>query len=159
MSRKKQQSFRMRLFNAGAVVVLLPLILPLVVLTLGLALLHRVSLWLLVQSLWLPRGKDVLLIYSDSPIWHDYMMNEIAPLVAERAIVLNWSERRRWRWWSLSANIFRSYGRGREYNPMVLLFRPMGRTRVFRFWSAFQDQKRGYPGPLARLKQEFFVAL
>ncbi|MGB8061409.1 MAG: hypothetical protein WCF26_05925 [Candidatus Sulfotelmatobacter sp.] len=42
---------------------------------------------------------------------------------------------------------------------MVLLFRPMGRTRVFRFWQPFQDQKRGHPEPLARLKQELFVAL
>lgn len=42
---------------------------------------------------------------------------------------------------------------------MVLLFRPMSRTRVFRFWSAFQDWKHGYPEPLQRVKQQLFVAL
>lgn len=158
MSRRKPP-FGKRLLSTVLVVVFLPVVLPLVILTLTLALLHRASLWLLVQFFWLPRGKDVLLVYSDSPIWRDYIMNEIAPWVAERAVMLNWSERRLWRWWSLSVNVFRSYGRGREYNPMILLFRPMGRTRVFRFWSAFQDQKRGDTEPLGRLKQELFVAL
>ena len=158
MSRT-ERPFRRRLVNAAAVVVLLPLLLPLVLLTVTLALLHRATLWLLVQLVWLPRGKNVLLVYSDSPIWRDYMMNEIVPLVHERAVLMNWSERRRWRWWSLPANLFRSYGRGRDYNPMVLLFRPMGRTKVFRFRSAFQDQKRGYPEPLGRIRQDLFVAL
>jgi len=156
---RRQRSFGEKFANAVLVVVLLPFVLPLVLLAVTLALLHRATLWLLVHLLWLPRGKDVLLVYSDSPIWHDYMVNEIAPLVAERAVVLNWSERRNWRWWSLAVNVFLSYGRRREYNPMVLLFRPMGRTRVFRFWSAFQDRKQGYPEPLQRTRQDLFNAL
>jgi len=156
---RRQRSFREKLGNAVLVVVLLPFVVPLALLAVTLALLHRATLWLLVQLLWLPRGKDVLLVYSDSPIWHDYMVNEIAPLVAERAVVLNWSERRKWRRWSLAVNVFRSYGRWREYNPMVLLFRPMGRTRVFRFWSAFQDWKHGYPEPLQRTREDLFIAL
>lgn len=101
----------------------------------------------------------MLLIYSDSPIWHDYIVNEIAPLVADRAVVLNWSERRPWRWWSLAVNVLRSYGRGRDYNPVVLLFRPLRRTRAFRFWSAFQDWKHSYPESVERAKQELIVGL
>jgi hypothetical protein len=158
MVREKQAS-RDRFLKAAFVIVLLPLILPLALLTLMLGLLHRGSLWLLIQLLWLPRGKDVLLVYSDSPIWHDYMTKEIEPLVGERAVVLNWSERRQWHWWSLAVRAFRSYGGGREFNPLVLLFRPLGRTRVFRFWSAFKDRQKGYPEPLERARQEIFTAL
>lgn len=141
----RKRSFQVRVVNAVAVVVLLLLVLPLALIAVTLAVLHRGTLWLLIQLLWLPHGKDILLVYSDSPTWRDYMMNEIALLVAERAIVLNWSERRNWRWWSLATHVFRSCGR--EFNPMVLLFRPISRTRVFRFWSAFQDWKHGYPEP------------
>jgi hypothetical protein len=156
---RRQRSFREKLGNAVLVVVLLPFVLPLALLAVTLALLHRATLWLLVQLLWLPRGKDVLLVYSDSPIWHDYMVNEIAPLVAERAVVLNWSERRQWHWWSLAVHVFRSYGGGREFNPLVLLFHPLRRARIFRLWPAFQDWKRGYPEPLERAKQEILTAL
>jgi hypothetical protein len=156
---RKKQALRGRLLKAAFVIVLLPLILPLGLLTLTLALLHRGTLWLLIQLVWLPRGKDVLLVYSDSPIWHDYMTKEIAPLVGERAVILNWSERRRWHWWSLAVRAFRSYGGGREFNPLVLLFRPLHRTRVFRLWSAFQNSKHGYTEPLERTKQELAVAL
>ena len=39
-------------------------------------------------------AQDTLFIYSDSPIWREYMINEVLPLVHERAIVLNWSQRR-----------------------------------------------------------------
>jgi hypothetical protein len=158
MTRKKR-SFREKLGSAALVVVLLPFVVPLVFLAVSLAVLHRATLWLLVQFLWLPRGRDVLLVYSDSPIWHDYMINEIAPLVADRSVVLNWSERRSWHWWSLATHVFRSYGTGRQYNPMVLLFRPMRRTRVFRFWSPFQDWKHGHPEPLQRARQDLFIAL
>jgi hypothetical protein len=53
-------------------------------------------LYLLVWALWLPRGKDVLLVYWDSPIWHEYVTTQILPLVQDRAVVLNWSERKKW---------------------------------------------------------------
>lgn len=161
MSRK-QEPLRRRLLSAVLkvlAVLLLPFVLPLVLLAVTLALLHRATLWLLIRVAWLPHGRDVLFVYSDSPIWHDYMMNEILPLVTERAVVLNWSERRKWRRWSLTAHVFRSYGGWRQYNPMVVLFRPTGRARVFRFWPAFQDQKRGYLEPLQRMKIDLFLAL
>jgi hypothetical protein len=87
------------------------------------------------------------------------MANEILPLVAGRAVVLNWSERRKWHWLSLTAHVFRSYGGRRQHNPMVVLFPRMGRARVFRFWPAFQDHKRGYPEQLQRIRKELSLAL
>jgi hypothetical protein len=155
----KQQSFSQRLWAAVFLILFLPLIIPLALLAVSFWALHRCSVWLLIQLWWLPRGKNVLVIYSDSPIWRDYMKQEIMPLVGDRSLVLNWSERRHWHWWFLSVHAFRSYGHSREFNPMVLLFRPAGRTKVFRFWQAFQDQQHGYPEPLIRLRQELSVAL
>ena len=58
-------------------------------------------LYLVIWSFWLTRGKDILFVYSDSPIWRDYMLTEMLPLVKGRAMVLNWSERNTWNKWSL----------------------------------------------------------
>jgi hypothetical protein len=156
---RKKLPLPRRLFRAVILIPLLALIIPLALLAVSFWALHRCSVWLLIQLWWLPRGKDVLVIYSDSPIWRDYMKQEIMPLVSNRSLVLNWSERRRWHLWFLSVHAFRSYGHSREFNPMVLLFRPAGRTKVFGFWQAFQDQKHGYPEPLIRLRQELSAAL
>ncbi|MGB8061410.1 MAG: hypothetical protein WCF26_05930 [Candidatus Sulfotelmatobacter sp.] len=107
---RKKLTLPQRLLSGVLVLLLLPFVLPLALLALILAVLHRCTLRLLIQIWWLPRGKDVLLVYSDSPIWREYMSSEIMPLVRERAVVLNWSERRQWRWWSLAVSAFRSYG-------------------------------------------------
>jgi hypothetical protein len=93
---------------------------------------------MLVWVLWLPRGKNVLLVYSDSPIWHEYMLTEVMPPLGKHAIVLNWSERSKWPWWSFRVYVFHCFAGDREFNPLVVLFRPFRRARVFRFWSAFK---------------------
>jgi hypothetical protein len=91
MTRQKEPRLR-RLRNTALLLVVLPLILPLALITIALYLPYRIALYLLVWALWLPRGKDILLVYSDSPIWREYVLSEILPLVQERAVVLNWSE-------------------------------------------------------------------
>src|SRR5439155_18714445 len=97
--RLKTTSFH-RKFQPAIAVVLLPIILPLALLALPLYLAHRLALYAVVWMLWLPKGKDILLVYSDSPIWHDYMETQVLPLVKERAVILNWSERNKWSQWS-----------------------------------------------------------
>ena len=124
---------------------------------LGLA--HRFALYLLVWLLWLPRGKDVLVVYSDSPIWREYMTTQVLPLVQERAIVLNWSERKRWSRWWLGVPVFHNFGGESDFNPLVILFRPLRPARTFRFWLPFKDWKRDYREPVERLRQELVSAL
>lgn len=158
MSRVPQPLAR-RVWQAAFVVLLLPVLLPLGVLALTFWLMHRVTLYLLVWMLWLPKGKDILFVYSDSPIWKEYMTQQLLPLVQERAIVLNWSERSRWRKWSLSVRVFRSIGGSREFNPMVILFRPLRRARTFRFWSAFREWKHNKTELVERLRNEMFLHL
>jgi hypothetical protein len=158
MTRQKQPFLR-RLGQGILVVVLLPLILPLALFAIASHLLYRALLYLLVWALWLPRGKDILFVYSDSPIWHDYMATQVLPLVQERSVVLNWSERKRWSRWSLGVAVFRHFGGAGEFNPLVVVFQPLRLARVFRFWSAFKDWKRGYKEPVERLRQELFASL
>jgi hypothetical protein len=158
MTRQKEPRLR-RLRNTALLLVVLPLILPLALITIALYLPYRIALYLLVWALWLPRGKDILLVYSDSPIWREYVLSEILPLVQERAVVLNWSERSKWSRWSFRVHLFRAFCGYREFNPLVVLFRPFRRARSFRFWLPFKDWKRGYREPVERLRQELSAVL
>jgi len=158
MNRQKLP-FSQRLRNALLLILFLPFVLPLALVAVVLYLLYRITLYLLVWTFWLPRGKDILFVYSDSPIWHDYMASEVLPLVEERAVVLNWSDRKKWPRWSLGVAVFRHFGGHRGFNPLVVLFRPFRLARVFRFWSAFKDWKRGYREPVERLRQDLLIAL
>jgi hypothetical protein len=157
MNRQGETLVR-KVLDGALVVLILTVALPLALVTIGLALLYRGALYLLVWLLWLPKGKDILFVYSDSPIWHEYMTTEILPLVERRAVVLNWSERGKWPLWSLGVSVFHRFGGGRDFNPLVVLFRPLRRAKTFRFWSAFKDWKRGYREPVERLRQELLSA-
>src|SRR5690349_7889596 len=125
------------------IVLLLPILLPFVIVAVTAFLLQRGAVCFLVWTVWLARGKDVLFVYSESPIWRDYMVQEVLPLMDDRAVILNWSARKQWNKWSLAVRAFHSYAGDRSFNPMVILFRPFRPTRVFRFWDAFKDWKHG----------------
>jgi hypothetical protein len=142
-----------------AVVLLSPFWIPWVVVALLGFALYAAVLYLCIWLFWLPRGKDVLLVYSESPIWQDYMVSEVLPLVKERARVLNWSERSKWRDWSLSVLAFRFFGGRYAFNPMVVVFRPLSRARTFRFWPAFKEWKHGDREPVEKLRRELFLLL
>ena len=138
------------------IVLILPIWLPLAVIFF---VIPRVLLYILIWLVWLPRGRDVLFVYSDSPIWKEYMLEEILPLVRERAAILNWSERSRWRRWSLAVQVFQALGGDREFNPLVIVFRPLRLARKFRFWRAFKAWKHGDQEPVAKLRQEVIEVL
>src|SRR6185503_18999997 len=86
-----------------------PLLLLVVVLWLVFFLASTVFLHIAVWSWWCIRGRDILFVYSDSPIWHDYIEEQVLPPLGERAVVLNWSQRTRWRF-SLSRMAFYLFG-------------------------------------------------
>ena len=114
---------------------------------------------MLIWVFWVPRGRDVLFVYSDSPIWKEYMLGEIMPLVQARAIILNWSERSKWPRWSLAVRVFRSLGGELEFNPLVMVFRPFQLARKYRFWQAFKAWKHGDQGPVRKLREELIQVL
>lgn len=154
-SRARGRHWSRRVLLALVVVGCSPLLLPLV-LAYGLyALLLHVLLWLL----WSPAGTRVLFVYSSSPLWQPYIEAHILPRLPHGSVVLNWSERRRWRWWSLSAAVFHFFGGCREFNPLAVVVRPLRWGRTFRFWRAFRDAKHGNREALTTIEAEFFTYL
>ena len=119
---------------------------------------YALALYLLVWLCWIPKGKDILFIYSDSPVWHDYVQNEIIPYIKSRAVILNWTERKKWaEKRSLQALLFKNFGGYSEFNPLALYFRPFRLVKSYRFRSAFRDWKHGKTKPLEDLKNQFLA--
>jgi hypothetical protein len=131
--------------------VILPLAILFFILT---SIFLRLAIW----SCWCVRGRDILFVYSDSPLWHDYIEQRVLPHISERAVVLNWSQRKRWRF-SLARMAFHHFGSYRQFNPLGVVFRPFGRTQTFRFWQPFRDLKHGHPESLQKMEAEFFQVL
>ena len=110
-------------------------------------------------TLWNTRGTHVLFVYSDSPVWKPYIEQNIIPKLPPTAIILNWSERRRWRRWSLATAVVQHFGGVRNFNPLAVVIRPLAWGETFRFWLAFRDYKHGKPQKLAEVQAAFFKAL
>jgi len=121
--------------------------------------LYALLLHILLWVVWSPAGKRVLFVYSNSPVWQSYIEDNILPKLPQGSVVLNWSERRRWRYWSLSAAAFHFFGGSREFNPLAIVVRPLRWVRVFRFWRAFRDAKHGNRSALRVLEKQFFSCL
>ena len=105
---------------------------------------------------WLPRGRRVIFVYSNSPVWRDYVEANILPRLPATAVVLNWSERAQWPFWNLAVWTFNIYAGSREFNPIAIVIRPLRPPRRFRFWRAFRDFKHGKPAKLQQVEREFF---
>ena len=151
-----------RLQHWGARVLLtlvIVLCIPLLILLVFAYGLFAVLLHILLWIFWSPSGKRVLFVYSNSPVWQSYIEDRILPRLPHGSVVLNWSERRRWRWWSLSAAVFHFFGGSREFNPLAIAVRPLRWVRVFRFWRAFRDAKHGDQTALHLLETQFFEYL
>ena len=121
-------------------------------------LLTAICLRMLIWSVWCLQGRNILFVYSDSPIWHDHIERQILPHLNGRAVILNWSERKRWRF-SLALMAFHHFGGYRQFNPLAVVFHPFGRTRIFRFWKPFRDFKHGQTEALQKLEADFFLEI
>ena len=146
--------------------VLMMLLAPVVVLVIPLAIamflgmvIYGASLTAIVWLTWCTRGLDTLVVYSNSPNWHDYMVEKVLPRLERRAVVMNWSERRHWKWPSLSVAVFRFFGGDRQFNPMVVVIRPFKVPRTFRFWQPFRDRKHGNPSSLHEVENRLYTYL
>ena len=77
------------------------------------------ALLLVAWVAWCPRRRFALVVYSNSPIWQEYFEARVLPAIGRRAVVLNWSERKRWDY-SLAVALFRCFGGTREFNPIAI---------------------------------------
>jgi hypothetical protein len=141
------------------IVLLAPIWLPCLVVIGTVLIVERALLHLAVVIYWIPRGKDVLYVNSDSQIWHEYMDSTVLPTLSGRAVTLNWSERAHWKKYKLSVMVFRALGKGREFNPMVIVFRPFRPARVFRYYKPFRRWKGGDPKAVEEMTRNLRVLL
>jgi hypothetical protein len=137
------------------VLAFLVIVAPIIVVAAGYDRARRAQLRRAFARRWGPSGKDVLLVYSDSPHWQRYVEANWLPQIAARAVVLNWSERARWRdCHPLEAAIFRRWAGDREFNPLAIVLPARGPVKVVRFWRAFRDFKHGKPDALRAAERE-----
>jgi hypothetical protein len=118
-------------------------------------------LWggILYLTIWLTVKKQfIVFVYSDSPTWKEYIESEIIPHIQDRAVILNWSERRNWKN-SLAVLAFRYFGGFRNFNPMGMVFRPFRFVKTYRFFEAFKESKHGNPQRVEHVKEDFFKNL
>lgn len=101
------------------------------------------------------QGKDLVLVYSDSPHWKTYIETNWLPKYAARAVVLNWSARSRWtREQYPESEIFRYFSGMLEYNPIAIVVPDTGKVQVVRFWRAFRDFKHGKDAALRKAEAQ-----
>jgi hypothetical protein len=110
------------------------------------------TMWLV----WMPKGKRVLVVHSDSPIWREYVSQNLLRPLGERAVVLNWSERKGWPRFSVAVMAFHHFGTDTAYNPLVVVFRRWRRAHVFRFWEPFKQYKQGDTEEVRALTKRVF---
>jgi hypothetical protein len=147
-----------RRLNAVAGTALLILLIPLALVVVLFQALWGLILYVTIWLLWCPRGRYVLFVSSDSPIWRDYIEREILPRLRGRAVILNWSQRKRWNY-SLAVAAFGYFGGDRAFNPLAVVFRPFRFAMAFRFFEPFQEFKHGKPEKVEKLKEQLFEAL
>lgn len=127
-------------------VALLPVMIvlvPLACLAIGVEALRGTYLRFRFRLRWGPQ-RVALIVYSDSPHWKKRIEERWLPLIAERAVVLNWSERRAWMpTRRLEADVFRHYAGQREFNPVAIVLAKGKPAEVIRFWEPFRDFRHG----------------
>ena len=145
-------------WQLALIISLAPVIIILTTVALLFFVVSTVCLHIAIWMWWCLRGRDILFVYSDSPIWREYIDQSILPHIGERAVVLNWSERKRRRV-SLARLAFHHFGGYRQFNQLAVVFKPIRRTRKFRFWQPFRDFKHGHAEALHHMEAEFFALI
>ena len=133
-------------------------------LPLALYLIYLIHGWLLlIWAWWRWHGTSVrgILVLSDSPNWKPYIEEQWLPRLGETIVVMNWSERSKWRS-SLPFWLVRRFGTAYDnfnFNPMFILFRGLRYPFVYRYFYAFRDAKHGNMDALHRLEEHMFGQL
>ena len=133
-------------------------LLPWVVLVLAVWCVAAIAVLVAVWMTWCPRRRYALVVYSNSPIWQPYFDEQVLPAIGNRGVVLNWSDRTRWKF-SLSVASFRMFAGRHDFNPMVIVFPPFRWPRRFRFYEAFRTFKHGHHESVERIRTDLFELL
>jgi hypothetical protein len=118
-------------------------------------------IWGTTLRLWFWRahrrhGRHVLFVYSQSPTWQAYIEANILPRLRDRAVVLDWSQRKQWNgmrlWWE--ARVFEHWAGTREFNPIAIVFATSTDVVCIRFFRAFRAFTNGQPEALREAEAE-----
>ncbi len=121
--------------------------------------LHGFILLMKARFRWQLRGIRGVLVYSNSPVWSEYIEANWVARLENLFVMLNWSERKEWRS-SLEVSMFEYFcGREENFNPAVILLRGLRQPLVFRFHYAFRDAKHGNLRALEKLEGRLFTEL
>lgn len=78
----------LRWWQVALIAPIVIIIVPVAIVALASYLVASASLYVAIWLLWCSRGKDVLFVYSESPIWREYLEAQVLPKIAHRAVVL-----------------------------------------------------------------------
>ena len=146
------------MFFTAIIFFLWPPILALIIFFVLLYCVRTLYLLIMIKKHWSHNGKTLLFVYSNSPVWQEYIENNVLPKIESKAVILNWSERSKWdrKPRSLEAKVFRHWAGSREYNPIAMIFNPGRKIEILRFWQAFRDHKHGKEKPLKEMESKLF---
>jgi hypothetical protein len=118
---------------------------------------YRLLLRLVFEALVTSRGRRILLVYSRSPVWQEYVETHWMPRLQDHAMVLNWSDRATWKSRSSFAVwVFRHWAPSENFNPMAIVFPRFRRARRVGFYHAFRDWKHGQEQALKDAERQLF---
>jgi len=121
---------------------------------------YRILLRLAFEALVGIKGRRILLVYSRSPRWQEYVENHWLTQIRDHAMVLNWSDRATWKAHrSFAVWVFRHWAPSRNFNPMAIVFPRFQRARRIGFYHAFRDLEHGKEGPLRDAETQLFAWL
>lgn len=100
-----------------------------------------------VRREWLPSGKDVLIVYGEAASSRE-RMKQLLPLLGARSELLNWSERKLWKRWSVASQVFRFYSflgpepfRLESSLPVMFIFKAFYWPQTFSFSPMHDDSE------------------
>jgi hypothetical protein len=118
---------------------------------------HRTQAILAFRKSYGPAGKDLLIVFTDSPHWKPYIEREWIPRWGSRAVMLNRSLQ--WRKDSPEARLWDAVKGTKDHTPLAVVVPKRGRVRVIRFFKAFRDYKHGKDPKLSEQEDTLAKAL
>lgn len=135
-------------------IVLLPFLIVTVIVVWPFFIIYQKFLLYRVKTTWFPKRKFMLILNSDSPVWSEFVRNNLENRYADRAFILNSSRRIQWDKKSLEVKVSNALLRGSKDVPAVIVFTKWYKPKVFSFYKAFKEYKHGKPARVEKLLKE-----
>ena len=152
---KHKLGFWNRFFRGPGVILLIPWGIMVVLFLL----VYALCMGLIIRIVCCLQGRYVVFVHSNSPVWQDYIVANMLPRLPPDAIILNWSERSKWNWFSFPVRVFKLYGGDANFNPIGLVGTSRQGMKSFRFWQPFMEFKHGNEEPVRALEERFFSCI